>query len=68
MTWSTRGMSRPRAAISVARQIAFGIDLNLQGGLDLSSGECGLESECGHADLGFSASAFVPTESAMGTL
>jgi len=29
MTWSTAGMSSPRAAISVARRIALGVALNL---------------------------------------
>jgi len=30
MTWSTAGMSRPRAAISVARRTALDIVLKLQ--------------------------------------
>jgi hypothetical protein len=31
MTWSTAGISRPRAAISVARRTELGVDLNLDG-------------------------------------
>lgn len=29
MTWSTAGISSPRAAMSVANRMAFGVDLNL---------------------------------------
>lgn len=31
MTWSTDGISRPRAAMSVARRMELGVDLNLGG-------------------------------------
>jgi len=30
MTWSTAGISRPLAAMSVARRTELGVDLNLQ--------------------------------------
>ena len=58
MTWSTDGISRPLAAMSIARRM-LGIDLNLKGNKQLIEGKTGRYTYRNSSDVVFALTANV---------